>query len=47
MNILKQIINYKKKKIISDKKKTILFSNNNKLYLFKFKIINNIKNNKI
>ena len=47
MNILKKIINYKKKKIISDKKNVILFSNNNKKSLFKSKIINNLKNNKI
>ena len=42
MNILKKIINYKKKKIIIDKKKNIIFFNQNKksfarigiLYLF-------------
>ncbi len=47
MNILKQIINYKKKKIISDKKNAILFANNNKKSHFKSKIIKNLKNNKI
>ena len=47
MNILKKIINYKKKKIISDKKNAILFLNNNKKSLFKSKIANNLKNNKI
>ena len=47
MNILKKIINYKKKKIIFDKKKNILFFNQNKKSLFKSQIVNNIKNNKI
>jgi indole-3-glycerol phosphate synthase len=47
MNILKEIINYKKKKIISDKKNAILFANNNKKSHFKSKIANNLKNNKI
>ena len=47
MNILKKIINYKKKKIIPDKKNAILFSNNNKKSLFKSKIANNLKNDKI
>jgi indole-3-glycerol phosphate synthase len=47
MNILKKIINYKKKKIIFDKKKNILFFNKNKKSLFKSQIVNNIKNNKI
>jgi len=48
MNILKQIINYKKKKIISDKKNAILFANNNnKKSHFKSKIEYNLKNNKI
>ena len=47
MNILKKIINYKKKRIIFDKKKNILFFNQNKKSLFKSKIVNNIKNNKI
>jgi hypothetical protein len=47
MNILKKIINYKKKKIIFDKKKNILFFNKNKKSLFKSLIVNNIKNNKI
>jgi indole-3-glycerol phosphate synthase len=47
MNILKKIINYKKKKIIFDKKKNILFFNKNKKSLFKSQILNNIKNNKI
>jgi indole-3-glycerol phosphate synthase len=47
MNILKKIINYKKKKIIFDKKKNILLFNQNKKSLFKSQIVNNIKNNKI
>ena len=47
MNILKKIINYKKKKIITDKKNNILFLNQNKKSNFKSKIINNLKNNKI
>ena len=47
MNILRKIINYKKKKIIFDKKKNILFFNQNKKSLFKSQIVNNIKNNKI
>ena len=47
MNILKKIINYKKKKIIFDKKKNILFFKRNKKSLFKSQIVNNIKNNKI
>jgi indole-3-glycerol phosphate synthase len=47
MNILKKIINYKKKKIIFDKKKNILFVNQYKKSLFKSQIVNNIKNNKI
>jgi indole-3-glycerol phosphate synthase len=50
MNILKQIINYKKKKIISDKKNAILFANNNnnnKKSHFKSKIEYHLKNNKI
>jgi indole-3-glycerol phosphate synthase len=47
MNILKKIINYKKSKIIIDKKKILLFSNQNKKSLFKSKIVNNLKNNKI
>ena len=47
MNILKKIINYKKRKIIFDKKKNILFFNQNKKSLFKSQIVNNIKNNKI
>jgi indole-3-glycerol phosphate synthase len=47
MNILKKIINYKKKKIIFDKKKNILFFKQNKKSLFKSKIVNNIKKNKI
>jgi indole-3-glycerol phosphate synthase len=47
MNILKKIINYKKKKIIIDKKKNIIFFNQNKKSLFKSQIVNNIKNNKI
>jgi indole-3-glycerol phosphate synthase len=47
MNILKKIINYKKKKIIFDKKKNILFFKQNKKSLFKSKIVDNIKNNKI
>jgi indole-3-glycerol phosphate synthase len=46
MNILKKIINYKKKKIISDKK-VILFFNQNKKSLFKSKIVYNLKKNKI
>ena len=46
MNILKKIINYKKKKIISDKK-VIFFFNQNKTSLFKSKIVNNLKKNKI
>jgi len=47
MNILKKIINYKKKKIIIDKKKNIIFFNQNKKSLFKSQIVNNIKKNKI
>ena len=47
MNILKKIINYKKKKIITDKKNKLLFLNQNKKSNFKSKIINNLKNNKI
>jgi indole-3-glycerol phosphate synthase len=47
MNILRKIINYKKKKIIFDKKKNILFFNHNKKSLFKSQIVKNIKNNKI
>ncbi len=47
MNILKKILNYKKKKIIIDKKKNIIFFNQNKKSLFKSQIVNNIKNNKI
>ena len=47
MNILKKIINYKKKKIILDKKNKKLFLTSNKASLFKSKILNNIKNNKI
>jgi indole-3-glycerol phosphate synthase len=47
MNILKKIINYKKKKIITDKKNNILFLNQNKKSNFKSKIVNNLKNNKI
>jgi len=47
MNILKKIINYKKSKIITDKKNILLFSNQNKKSLFKYKIVNNLKNNKI
>ncbi len=47
MNILKKIINYKKKKLFLIKKKNILFFNQNKNSLFKSQILNNIKNNKI
>ena len=47
MNILKKIINYKKSKIITDKKNILLFSYQNKKSLFKSKIVNNLKNNKI
>ena len=47
MNILKKIINYKKSKIITDKKNILLLSNQNKKSLFKSKIVNNLKNNKI
>ena len=47
MNILKKIINYKKSKIITDKKNILLFSNQNTKSLFKSKIVNNLKNNKI
>ncbi len=47
MNILEKIINYKKKKIILDKKNKRLFLTSNKASLFKSKILNNIKNNKI
>ena len=47
MNILKKIINYKKSKIITDKKNILLFSNQNRKSLFKSKIVNNLKNNKI
>ena len=47
MNILKKIINYKKKKTITDKKNILLFLNQNKKSLFKSKIVNNLKNNKI
>ena len=47
MNILKKIINYKKSKIITDKKNILLFSNQNKKSLFKSKIVNNLKKNKI
>ena len=46
MSILKKIINYKKKKIISDKK-VILFFNQNKKSHFKSKIVYNLKKNKI
>jgi len=50
MNFLKNIINYKKKKLIFDKNNKLVnkFSYNpNKKSLFKKLIINNIKNNKI
>jgi len=46
MNILKKIINYKKRKIISDKK-VIFFFNQKKKSLFKSEIVNNLKKNKI
>jgi indole-3-glycerol phosphate synthase len=46
MNILKKIINYKKRKIISDKK-VIFFFNQKKKSLFKSEILNNLKKNKI
>jgi hypothetical protein len=42
MNILKKIINYKKKKIIIDKKNNILFLNKNKKSNIKSEIINNL-----
>ena len=47
MNILRKIINYKKKTIIFDKKKNMLFLNHKKKTFFKSQIINNLKKNKI
>ena len=47
MNILNNIINYKKKKIIIDKNKTKIFLAHKKKSFFKSKIQSNIKKNKI
>jgi indole-3-glycerol phosphate synthase len=50
MNFLTNIINYKKKKLILDKSNLLVnkfLHNSNKKSLFKKKILNNIKNNKI
>ena len=47
MNILNNIINYKKKKIILDKNKTKIFLAHKKKSFFKSKIQSNIKKNKI
>lgn len=47
MNILKNIINYKRKKIILDKKKNKFFLIHKKNSFFKSKILNNINKNKI
>ncbi len=47
MNILNNIINYKKKKIIIDKKRTKIFLAHKKKSFFKSKIQSNIKKNKI
>jgi indole-3-glycerol phosphate synthase len=50
MNFLKNIINYKKKKLIFDKSSKLFnkfLNNSNKKSLFKKKILNNIKDNKI
>ena len=47
MNILNNIINYKKKKIIIDKNRTKFFSADKKKSFFKSKIQSNIKKNKI
>ena len=47
MNILRKIINYKKKKIIFHKKNNTIFSNLKKKSFFKSRLLNNIKKNKI
>jgi len=47
MNILKEIINYKKKNIIFEKKNNKIFLNLKKKSFFKLKLVNNIKKNKI
>ena len=47
MNILNNIINYKKKKIIIDKNRTKIFLAHKKKSFFKSKIQSNIKENKI
>ena len=47
MNILNNIINYKKKKIIVDKNRTKIFLAHKKKSFFKSKIQSNIKKNKI
>lgn len=47
MNILNNIINYKKKKIIIDKNRTKIFLAHKKKSFFKSKIQSNIKKNKI
>ena len=47
MNILKEIINYKKKNIILKKKNNKLFLNLKKKSFFKLILANNIKKNKI
>ena len=47
MNILKEIVNYKKKKNIIEKKNKKKFLNVKKKSFFKSKLINNIKKNKI
>jgi indole-3-glycerol phosphate synthase len=47
MNILKEIVNYKKKKIIFEKKKNKILFNFKKKSLFKSKLVNNIKKNEI
>ncbi|MFM7944228.1 MAG: indole-3-glycerol phosphate synthase TrpC, partial [Candidatus Fonsibacter sp.] len=47
MNILKEIINYKKKNIIFEKKNNKIFLNLKKKSFFKLKLANNIKKNKI
>ena len=44
MNILKEIVNYKKKKNIIEKKNKKTFLNFKKKSFFKSKLINNIKN---
>jgi indole-3-glycerol phosphate synthase len=47
MNILKEIVNYKKKKIIFEKKKNKILFNFKKKSLFKSKLVSNIKKNEI